>query len=411
MKKLFLLAWPIALAAVSCSNEEVVSVNNDANEIKFTTVAENGTRAQNLFCNLNKPTTFNVWAAVNNATYFENVTYVKEATSETYKAEGGKVHFWPTTGTMVDFYALSEETKVKNGENPAEYNPWTGGVVTWKADGATKITWQTRSDNATEQTDLLYAYTQKSRPTGTAGIVGINFRHALSQIVFHAKNTNPTIQVFIDKVDVVNIAKAGTFAMPYGVANVTDAPIENHKTEGPDKSGVGSWTVAADAEKTTYTTTEFDLVTVPYGNTGKNLTEEEMADAAHSNFGLSLLLIPQTTTAWVPATPTKKPTQSTGSYFVVYCKIQNVAASDGNAKPTDLYLWGDENNTAAVYIPFKADWKPGKKYIYTFTFGSQTTGGYDPEGDPVLIPISFNITVDDFVKVSDETVWMGPKES
>ena len=67
MKKLFLLAWPIALAAVSCSNEEVVSVNNDANEIKFAVVSENATRANTAetFCNYVKPGDFGLWLVQN----------------------------------------------------------------------------------------------------------------------------------------------------------------------------------------------------------------------------------------------------------------------------------------------------------------------------------------------------------
>ena len=426
MKKLFLLAWPIALAAVSCSNEEVVSVNNDANEIKFTAVAENGTRAQNLFCNVNKPTTFQVWAAVDGAQYFANVKYVKEATSDTYKANPGEVHFWPADA--VDFYAVTEEQAVKTGDTPDKAAVYydLSSVFGWNKNTASTITWSTRSTDAPAQTDLLYAYTHKSREQATEdGTVGINFRHALSQIVFKAKNTNKTIDVTIDEVEVVNISNKGKFTMPFGNLgtkenpnwNVTDGNVQNHLTTGdyPDK-GVGSWEITADAEKVKYTTTKFKdehgnarEIHVDFGEAGVNLTEEDMTASTHSNFGHSLLLIPQSTTAWdksaIPSGST-----GTGSYFKVWCKIRNVASSDGNVADGDLYLWGkkvaEEGQpvkyvTVPVYIPFTANWKPGKKYIYTFTFNENTTGGYDEEGKPVLIPISFTVTVDDFVKIEE----------
>ena len=57
------------------------------------------------------------------------------------------------------------------------------------------------------------------------------------------------------------------------------------------------------------------------------------------------------------------------------------------------------------------NWEQGKKYIYTFIFGEG--GGYipdpdpDPNPDPVLIPVTFEVTVDDFVEVPATDVEMG----
>lgn len=416
MKKLFLLAWPIALAAVSCSNEEVVSVNNDANEIKFTVVAENGTRAQNVFCNFNLPTEFHVWAAVDGKQYFEKVQYKKNG--DKYTAEGGEVHFWPAEA--VDFYAVTEETTAHKdavpgvGEDPgtpevaAAYFDWATPTAThkfnWNIGTASTITWETRSDKASKQTDLLYAYTQASRPAGNGGDVPLNFRHALSQIVFKAVNTNATIKVEIDQVEVVNIASKGTFTMPIGVANKTDDNINDHTTGGTYESGVGSW--SGQGTPIPYDTEKFTLVPVVYNEGVQNLTDEvgTNAPANHPIVANSLLLIPQTTTPWDKTAITPS---TTGSYFKVWCKIWNVSGAVGGA---DLLLWGDTSGaqpaTKPVYIPFTAAWEPGKKYIYTFNFGTSTTGGYEEDGDPVLIPISFTVKVDDFVKVAETGVPM-----
>lgn len=49
-------------------------------------------------------------------------------------------------------------------------------------------------------------------------------------------------------------------------------------------------------------------------------------------------------------------------------------------------------------------WKQGKRYVYTLIFGEG--GGFDPENpdpenpdpEPVLVPITFDVTVDNFVE-------------
>ena len=414
MKKLFLLAWPIALAAVSCSNEEVVSVNNDANEIKFTAVAENGTRAQNLFCNVNKPTNFHVWAAVDDAQYFANASFSDKDGDGKYTIDGD-TRYWPDASKTVHFYAVTEETAVKNGSTAAVYNAWTKGF-NWKPAGSSEITWTTISDNATAQTDLLYAYAQHKRPSTSGTPVAINFRHALSQIVFKAVNSNTTIQVDIDQVDVVNVKDGGKFTMPTAV---TTPNIENHATTGsyPEQTSVGKWSDWTNSEDHgAYTTTNFGLKNVIPNNNVVDLTEEGFSAATgiegqegyvpakHTNINYSLLLVPQTTTAWNRESA-KDPdaTGQAGSYFMVYCRIRNIA-SGSEASDSDIYLWGSETESKPVYIPFTANWEPGKKYIYTFKFGGNTTGGYDDKGDPVLFPISFEITVDDFVKVTPDPV-------
>lgn len=408
MKKLFLLAWPIALAAVSCSNEEVVSVNNDANEIKFTATAENGTRAANLFCNITKPTNFHVWAAVDNAQYFANASF-SDPGDGTFLIDGGSTRYWPDA--TVDFYALSEKKDASNYEDwTANYNG--EGVVRafdWKPAGGSTVKWETRSFDATAQTDLLYAYARHTRPAYDVPAV-INFRHALSQIVFKAQNKNKTIHVEIEEVKVVNVAKGGVFTMP---STVTTPNVENHKTEGTyptTATSICKWTSWTDNTEP-YTTGNFGLQEVKPDEKVVNLTEETMGDNAHSGFDHSLLLVPQTTTAWKQSeTATKDPDNGqTGSYFMVKCRIRNIAGAE--VADDDIYLYGSSTESKYVYIPFAADWKPGKKYIYTFVFGGKTTGGFDDKGDPVLFPISFKITVDDFVKVNNENVWMGPDET
>ena len=92
------------------------------------------------------------------------------------------------------------------------------------------------------------------------------------------------------------------------------------------------------------------------------------------------------------------------------CQIYNVAGTTVN-KNTDVCLWGN-GGAEDVAIPVALNWEQGKKYIYTFVFGDGN-GGYDPDPDdpdpdptPVLVPITFEVTVDDFVPVTEEEVKM-----
>ncbi|MGM9844254.1 MAG: hypothetical protein ACI30S_08540, partial [Muribaculaceae bacterium] len=114
---------------------------------------------------------------------------------------------------------------------------------------------------------------------------------------------------------------------------------------------------------------------------------------------------------WVATGADKKaPTAEgqNGAYFKVRCKIWNVAAGNGGVKDgNDVLLWDNvkAGTTTAqyIYVPVKIAWEVGKKYIYTIKFTSDGHGGYTEEGNDVLIPITFSVTVDDFAKGADQT--------
>ena len=119
---------------------------------------------------------------------------------------------------------------------------------------------------------------------------------------------------------------------------------------------------------------------------------------------------PKLTNVW---SGSGKPTEAGGAYFLVKTKIWNVAAGDG--KRTDdannIVLWGaTDGKDIAVPMPADTNWEPGKRYVYTFVFTTIGNGGTDPDsGDPVLIPIKLNVTVDDFVDGTGATINMEDK--
>lgn len=64
-----------------------------------------------------------------------------------------------------------------------------------------------------------------------------------------------------------------------------------------------------------------------------------------------------------------------------------------------FYKLGSDTEYKTLYVPFDADWQPGKRYVYTLVFG----GGYDAEGNTILQPINFEPSVEDWGNVVNNT--------
>lgn len=384
MKRFFFGAFGL-LALASCSNDELTSVNRDGDEIAFSVVTNSATRAVDVYCNNNKPDGFEVWATYDGATYIDGdqITY-NENNSKWENTSGTR--YWPDD--EVSFFA-----HVNAGE---QFN--------WN-DGSPKIENFSVGTDVTTQKDLLYAVKKTSK--GTDGKAELNFRHALSQIVFQAKNTNPNLYVEISGVSVCKVKNQGTFTYP--TDDTSDKVGEHNGGASIDYSTQkwGSWSTNGTQQ---YDVT-FNAVQLNGSKTATSvsLTNTDETAKAYDNV---MLLLPQETTAWdVNSDEAKgKPADQNGTYFLVKCRIFNVA---GNVVDTekDVCLWG-ENGAENVAIPVALTWEQGKKYIYTFVFGDGN-GGYDPDPDdpdpdptPVLVPITFEVTVDDFVTVTEEEVKM-----
>ena len=384
MKRFFFGAFGL-LALASCSNDELTSVNRDGDEIAFSVVTNSATRAADVYCNNNKPSGFNVWATFNGQTYIngDNVQY-----------QGGK---WVnTSGTR---YWPDGEVSFFAHVNAGDAFNWNGGQP--KIENFTVGT-----DVATQQ-DLLYAV--KTASKGTDGKAELNFRHALSQIVFQAKNTNPNLYVEISGVSVCKVKNQGTFTYP--TDDTSDKVGEHNDGASIDYSTQkwGSWS--------TYGTQQYDVTfNAVQLNGSKTATSVSLTNTNETAkaYDKVMLLLPQSSTKWDVGTnaTTGKPEDQPGTYFLVKCQIYNVAGTTVN-KNTDVCLWGN-GGAEDVAIPVALNWEQGKKYIYTFVFGDGN-GGYDPDPDPddpdpkptpVLVPITFEVTVDDFVPVGNQDIEM-----
>ena len=210
MKKHLVLGALAVLALAACTKSEVVELNR-GNEISLSAVSgKNLTKAAtgSGYCNNNLPADFQVWAATQGKSYFENQKYKEQ--SGTYIADGA-ARYWPEGSETVDFFA------VKNHN----------GTPAFTASGPTSLafTGYTVAANVNEQTDFIYAVTKDATKVATP--TTLNFRHALSQIEFRAKNGNKNIRVFIDGVKVVNVKKTGNFTM----TAATTGNFENHDND------------------------------------------------------------------------------------------------------------------------------------------------------------------------------------
>ena len=268
--------------------------------------------------------------------------------------------------------------------------------------------------NVKDQKDILYAISKKT--TKSTSPVTLNFRHALSQIVFRAQNKNQNIYVKIKGVTICNLYGTGTLTLPAGNFN-TDGNIVNHDGNGATGTDINNWEVGildqanklqlANGGDSDYSVT-FTAVEVLGNKEVKPLTSAN--DTGKEFSSNAMLLLPQTTTAWAPAKGNGNPEKQDGSYFLVDCDIFNVSnPSEGYREnyEGDQCLW-----SGPVAIPAGFDWKEGKKYVYTFVFGDGN-GGYKPDPgpdpEPVLTPITFEVTVDDFVPVGNKDYDMTKK--
>lgn len=366
MKKLFFCAATAVALLTSCSNEETVEVNqNNPDLIRFSASTENATRAgaytpsSKVYCNANPVDLFTVYAFDEDGkAVIDGDEYTFDGSN--YNSANNVERYWPKSGTL-KFYAVNN------------------GVLSFE-DGNAVVKNYTVAEGK-EGKDLVYAVTSASKADVNASLdkkVKLNFRHALSQVVFAAKTTQKAkddhLTINVKSVTVCNVPTSGNYTI--NPASTSDNINHTANHSGADYSTVepGTWAPAG------------------RGNFGASLADYTLLNDAvtvsEPNSDQALLLIPGNYTAW-------EKDAAAGTYFLVDCQIyQQVKASE--AKVT---VW-----EGPVLVPFSATWEQGKRYLYTFVFGNGT--GIDPNNpdNPVFVPISFNVKVDEFVNGNEGNV-------
>lgn len=372
MKSKYLAVALSAVALTACNNEDVLEVNQGRG-ISFQVATEASTRAT--ATTTSTIDNFKVWGFTDGKTLMNGIEVSKSGSEWTYD---GTI-FWPATD--VDFYSVS----------PAEN---CGGTVNITKDKQEITNFTVNTDQAS-QVDLLYAVNKgEKKADHEASPVSINFRHALSQIVFKAKNTNENLKVIVKGVKIANIKKAGDFTYPDAATTV-----HNNSTTGSIVATTqGTWSNVSTAEK-------FSAGMDDAGVTldGKVETAKDLSNATGA-----LFMIPQALTPWNPSTTSALNADNTGVYFLLNCQILS-----GTNK--DIQVWPSEADETFAEIAVPANtltWEQGKKYVYTFIFGEGAgyEPGENPNPDPTLVGIDFTVTVDEFIDGANQDIDMSTED-
>lgn len=362
MNKIYLLtaAFAVMASLSGCSDTELASIDTvqEKTPIGFHTV---GSQMESRATSINSTNltnySFNVYAFNRKDDGTDDALFMGTEDTEPWTNGGIKIShdgkkwgyddpnnlkYWPTNA--LNFYAVSPVPK--SDADPIFYY--------WKiTQTEKKISYFSGDEYGSSQPyiDVMYAIApNKSKADGT---VQLQFKHITSQIVFKAKKQPiENLDVEIKSIKLHNLETNGVFTIP---------------TNSPDLQPVQSdWK----CQSHSYTC---GLTVINKGDNEPKITIG--TEATDISTRTPMFLIPQKLTAWDTSHNKDEADTNKQSYLSIECKIK----LDGS------YRIGDENNFGKLYVPFGADWQPGKRYIYTLVFG----GGYDENGNSILTPINF----------------------
>ena len=344
-KSLFIMALG-AIALTSCSQDEIIEVKKDA--ISFAVATENASRATATTAATLE--NFVVYANENGQGGLPYLTGVTASKTETGGGAGvfqlASTYYWPIKA--LDFYCISPAVPT--------------GTIAVSANVPSLSTYTVDSDHAE---DLLYSVSMNTAKGD--GVADINFRHALSMIQFNiASDATYGLDVEVSEIQICNIDKTGAYALP---STTTSPNLDANPDLDASTVTRGVWS-DNNTQVSNYKWGDYE-------NASLGLASTDNVETAGTDETKSIVyfVLPQTVT---PASPANWE----NTYFKIYCLLKK----DGVAV---------HNGYVAVPATAPADaWKEGNKYIYTLTFGKG--GGYIPDTEnPAIIPISFDITVDE----------------
>lgn len=363
MRQLFCAGLAL-LALAACSQDETTRADRSG-AIGFRTMLGKATRAVTTKANMGK---FNVTAFPTGGTnYFTNLEVASPDNGSTWNTAA--TYYWPAGTLNFTAYAPADELKTlvtidKDGQKIAAYSP---------------------VQKVADQKDIVVAFNAGGKATYGATGVPMNFKHALSQIEVKALCSKDNLKVKVMGVKLGAVNSKADFAFPQTeTAAAYVVPRANWSNLSTPK----------------------DYLAEDAAGTGLTLT----AAAQSIMFGSdNFLMIPQQLEAF-------SKTKLGGAYIGVFCQI---SSDDGEGTLTQIYPGGGANAYAFTAVGINTEWLPGKKYIYTLTFGDG--GGIVPPnqdnpnpgtpnnptpptppnpstpGDPILDkPIKFTVNVENW---------------
>lgn len=346
------------LFLVGCSaDEEIANVStSESNAISFNVVSNNPQTKATIINNSTdlQRYPFKVYAFRKGTAYGdENGIEIKYEDSKWDYEDPSKLLYWPHEDA-VDFYAVSPCSDlyyITIDHNNQQISYYTNNE--YGSSGSTM-----------ENIDVMYAIAERQHKADNNGIVTLPFKHALSQVVFKAKKNDPLMHVKVNKMVLHYVQSVGTFQFP------TDDETDGQWTHTSDFRSHADYTVGfSQAAPLTITNDVMDI------------SEQK-----------PFLFIPQQLTAWIPKVDPGILEGVQKSYLEIECQISKGSGENVHYfVPTD----GDGSQFGIIYVPFSADWKEGKRYVYTLCFGA----GYDENGNEIdIVPITFDASVTNWVE-------------
>lgn len=338
------LAAVSLVAFTACSSDDTVEDFKTQNPIGFNVLSENSviSRATPITAENLTSTDFDVWAFHGTGTgYFmgsaDKGVHINHTTSDAKGtagnatsgfgtgywdyADGETIGYWPddiTADNDMKFFAVS----------PDKDKLQSGVTLTPSISSAGKSVSYTVPTSSNDQIDLMTATTiLGARPEN--GTVSLNFKHALSQIVFTGKVSDASLTATVTGITLHNIKNGVTVTL----ASANDGDI-----------------TTAEAGTATNYTAYSSSVDINSATNAIDIT------------GTSpLLLAPQALTPTSITAGTTAPAETTGSYIEVTYGLKqgdNQIKKDG----TKFYIPLNDATISA--------WEHGKKYVYDLTFGA-----------------------------------------
>lgn len=343
MKKFTLILATVALLAAGCSKTEVVGPQNRKG-INFAAYTAKTTKAPQEDVTTGNLDNFKVTAFGNDALYFDNVTFTKNAVSNVWESD--TKYFWPAFPLTFCAY-----------NTPIEYNELA--QATGFESTITTTIQQLDVAPAAElayQQDLVAAYAagkKESDATSTGKSLLLTFNHYLTQVIVKAKNSSSTYKVVVDGVKIANMAGRGI----YTFSDKTMRPFANFKNSANSsdyKAGFG-------------------------GKTLNSTAQEVMTDAGEGKW----YLIPQSVRAWKQGKNVDDPDlknnntvngTANGTYLALKVLISTKAGAQIYPKTGSKTAW------MAVPVPAAQEFAQGKRYTIILDFFGNNGAGYvDPE--------------------------------
>lgn len=370
---LFTAAFAVMASLSGCSDTELASIDTaqEKTPIGFHTVgSQMGSRAE-IINSSNDLKSFNVYAFKKKNDDTDGDLFMgNNDDKQGYKGvnisyKGGKwnyttsaeLKYWPTDA--LNFYAVSP-----------------GGdqiLYTWQiSDSKKEIHVSTVNEygdpeNNPENVDVMYAIKLNQNKSSNGGTVKMNFRHILSQVAFKARTETPKMEVTIEGIEIYNFHSIGYFTLPNTDVQPTTLNNWKYPNEGYTTKG---WTAVKGKS-------------IDVGDTETPISMDK-----------PMLFIPQKLNKWTTTAESPKTTDQAKANKESYLKISCKIKLDGS------YMVGSDDAYDNLYVPFGADWQPGKRYIYTLVFG----GGYDVNGNSILTPINFTADTEAWLEKSSNLV-------